>query len=67
MPSGSSPVVELLTVTEVARLLTISVTGARRLQQRRQIPFIRVGRSIRFDKRDIDAYLTRQRVNTIGQ
>ena len=48
---------ELLTVAEVAEQLKISVSGVRRLQQARQLPFIKVGGSIRFFKSDIFAYL----------
>ncbi len=67
MPTGSSPVVDLLTVPEVAELLKISTSGVRRLQQQRTIPFIKVGGSVRFDRRDIAMYLERNRVNAIGQ
>jgi excisionase family DNA binding protein len=58
--------VELLTVAEVAEQLRISVSGVRRLQQARQLPFIKVGGSIRFFKSDIFAYLKKQRVGSIG-
>jgi excisionase family DNA binding protein len=58
---------ELLTVAEVAEQLRISVSGVRRLQQARQLPFIKVGGSIRFFKSDIFAYLKQHRVGSIGQ
>jgi excisionase family DNA binding protein len=58
--------VELLTVAEVAEQLKISVSGVRRLQQTRQLPFIKVGGSVRFFKSDIFAYLKKQRVGSIG-
>ncbi len=57
--------IELLTITEVADLLRISVSGARRLQQARQIPFHKIGGSLRFSKRDIASYLEKQRVGSI--
>jgi excisionase family DNA binding protein len=62
---GSS--VELLTILEVAKLLRISASGVRRLQQARQLPFIKVGGSVRFSRRDIVSYLEMRRVGLIDQ
>ena len=56
---------ELLTIPETAEFLKISKTGVRRLQQKRLIPFIKVGGSIRFTKSDLVAYLQRRRVESI--
>lgn len=64
--TNSSPVFELLTMPEAARLLTVSVPTMRRLQQQRVVPFIKVGRSVRFEKRDLVSYLKRRRVDLIG-
>jgi excisionase family DNA binding protein len=61
--SGSS--IELLTIAEVAKLLKVSVSGVRRLQQGRHLPFIRVGGSVRFSKTDIISYLEKRRVEPI--
>jgi excisionase family DNA binding protein len=58
---------ELLTIPEVAKLLKISASGVRRLQQARQLPFIKVGGSVRFSKRDIASYLEARRVGSIDQ
>lgn len=66
-PTGSYPAIELLTIREVAEFLKISVTGVRRLQQGRAIPFIKVGGSIRFAKSDISSYLVAQRVGPVGK
>jgi excisionase family DNA binding protein len=57
--------IELLTIKEVAALLRVSVTLVRRLQQGRQMPFIKVGGSIRFHKQDILAYLQQRTVGKI--
>jgi excisionase family DNA binding protein len=57
---------ELLTIPEVARLLKISVAGVRRLQQGRQLPFLKIGGSIRFFKSDIQSYLEKQRIEPIA-
>lgn len=58
--------VELLTVAEVAKLLRISLTSVRRLQQGRHIPFLKVGGSVRFAKADLVSYLEKMRVEAIG-
>jgi len=57
--------VTLLTISEAAKILRISVSGVRRLQQGRSIPFFKVGGGIRFAKGDILSYLARQRVGSI--
>ncbi len=58
---------ELLTVSEVAEILKISISGVRRQQQERHLPFIKVGGSVRFDKADIINYLKKQRVEAISR
>jgi excisionase family DNA binding protein len=55
----------LLTITEVAEFLRISIPTVRRLIEQRQIPFLKVGGSIRFTRSDIDAYLQKRRVRSI--
>jgi excisionase family DNA binding protein len=57
---------ELLTIAEVAKWLKISASGVRRLQQGRHLPFIKVGGSVRFSRRDIASYLETRRVGSIG-
>lgn len=64
--SADFTTIELLTIEEVAEILKISATGVRRLQQRRSIPFVKVGASIRFFKHDLVAYLERMRVDVVG-
>jgi excisionase family DNA binding protein len=67
MSIEAAPTTELLTVPEVAALLKISILSVRRLQQRRQIPFVKVGGSVRFNRTDVAAYLDKQRVPSIDQ
>jgi excisionase family DNA binding protein len=62
-PTGS---IELLTIAEAAKLLGVSASGMRRLQQERRIPFFKVGRCVRFARSDLAAYLTRRRVESVG-
>ncbi|MEJ1967792.1 MAG: helix-turn-helix domain-containing protein [Rhizomicrobium sp.] len=58
---------DLLTVAEAAKLLGVSASGMRRLQQERRIPFFKVG-ALRCGspKSDLAAYLARRRVDSIG-
>lgn len=65
MSADLNPAIELLSVDEVAQLLTISISGVRRLQQRRQLPFVKVGGSIRFLRSDILSYVEKRRVDTV--
>jgi len=66
MPTDPTQGIELLTLVEAAGLLKISVPSLRRLQQRRAIPFIKVGGSVRFAMDDLRSYLAKHRVASIG-
>ena len=57
----------LLTISEVAELLKLSASTVRRLQRQRKIPFVKVGRSIRFIESDLTAYLRKRHVGSIGE
>jgi excisionase family DNA binding protein len=63
--TNSGPTIELLTIPEVAELLKISISGVRRLQQGRLIPFIKIGGSVRFTKSDLAVYLKKNRVEPV--
>jgi excisionase family DNA binding protein len=62
-PTGS---IELLTIAEAAKLLGVSASGMRRLQQERRVPFFKVGRCVRFAKSDLAAYLGKRRIEAVG-
>jgi excisionase family DNA binding protein len=66
MPIEATPTIDLLTIPEAAEVLKISVSGMRRLQQRRRIPFIKVGGRIRFSRQDLASFVQRSRVEPIG-
>lgn len=55
----------LLTISEAAQMMRVSVSSVRRLQQGRHIPFVKVGGSLRFLKTDLIDYLANQRVAPI--
>jgi excisionase family DNA binding protein len=65
MTEDSNSRIDLLTIKDLAGLFKISVSGARRLQQERRIPFIKIRGSIRFAKSDIVDYLKKVRVESI--
>lgn len=60
--SAPQPVIELLTLREVAALLRLSKTSIRRLQRGRQLSFTKVGGSVRFCRDDLIAYLANHRI-----
>jgi excisionase family DNA binding protein len=66
MPIECTAAIDLLNISEAAEALKISVSGMRRLQHRRRIPFIKVGGSIRFVRQDLVSFVDRNRVEAIG-
>jgi excisionase family DNA binding protein len=62
-PTGS---VELLSIAQASKILGVSTSTMRRLQKARRVPFYNVGRSVRFDRRDLVAYLKKRRVEPLG-
>jgi excisionase family DNA binding protein len=59
-----TPIVDrqrLLDIDAVAEQLCTSVRHIRRLVQERRIPVVRVGRLVRFDPVDVDAWLDEHR------
>jgi excisionase family DNA binding protein len=58
----SRPLIKLLTIAEAAKVMNVSVTSVRRLQQARKLPFFKVGRAVRFAHTDILSYLESRRI-----
>jgi len=59
-----SPLTELLTPEQVARLTGLSMdTLAQWRSQRRGIPYLKVGRTVRYDPADVQRYLEGCRVS----
>jgi excisionase family DNA binding protein len=56
----------LLSIAAAAKLLGVSTSAVRRLQQGRRIPFFKVGRCVRFARSDLAAYLESRRVASVG-
>jgi excisionase family DNA binding protein len=49
----------------VARRLGTSIRHVRRLVTERKIPYLKIGHFIRFDERDIEAWIDQQRVTRL--
>lgn len=62
MPADSNP--NLITPDELADLLRISKVGVYRLVDKRLIPFYRIKGSLRFERKDVMAYLAKNRVES---
>jgi excisionase family DNA binding protein len=54
--------VRLLTVTELSKLLCMMPGAIYMLIARRQIPYLKIGRRVRFDPAQIEAWLQNQKV-----
>jgi excisionase family DNA binding protein len=65
-PVQGHPVPRLLTVPEVAALLSVSETTVYRLKGRGEIGFVKVGGSLRFRPADVAEYEDRQSVVGLG-
>jgi len=61
------PLPRLFTLDEIAERLNVSKTTIYRLVERRQLPFYKVGRSLRFAEEDMIAYLAAHRTDTMTE
>jgi len=62
--SGTAPGPRFLDVEALAGWLGIEVVFVRRLVAERRIPFVKIGRLVRFDPEEIAAWIDGQRVPT---
>lgn len=58
-----SSVEKLLNVYEVAGVLNVAVQTVYGFVTRREIPFIKIGHSLRFDREDLKAWIVRKKYN----
>ena len=52
----------LLTVAAAAKYLSVTVSAIRRWVSQRRIPYLKVGRLTRFDRKDLDELIDRLKV-----
>ena len=60
--NGFDALPELMTMDQLAERLGVTQRHVRRLVEERRVPFLRVGRFIRFDPAEIADWLDRSRV-----
>lgn len=58
--------VALLDVSQVASRLGVTTRFVRRLVDERRIPFCKIGKFVRFDPVDIDAWIAARRVDSVA-
>ena len=63
----ASDLAKLLTPKDVMGLLKISQPTLYRMVDRRLIPFYKIGRGLRFGKRDVEMYLEKMRVKSSSE
>lgn len=54
----------LLTKKDVADLLQYSTDGINRLMRNRRIPYIKIGKTVRFKKDDIENWIDKRKIKT---
>jgi excisionase family DNA binding protein len=57
---------QLLTSDEVADRLNTSLRHLKRLREERRIPYFKVGKFVRYDDADVEAWLLAHRVEVMG-
>ncbi len=62
----STPAIALLDVSQVALRLCVTTRFVRRLVDERRIPFCKIGKFVRFDPDDIEAWIAERRVDSVA-
>lgn len=60
-----APTGPLLDIDALAKVLCVTPRHVRRLVAERRIPFVKVGRFVRFDPAELDVWLDQQRVDVV--
>lgn len=61
---GKPPLIDMTTAAE---RLGVNHRHVRRLVSERRIPYVKVGRLVRFDPRDLDRWIGEQTVGTVAR
>jgi excisionase family DNA binding protein len=61
MRSAQNPAPRLITVNDAARYLAVSVSTLYGWVYQRRIPFVKVGRALRFEVVELDSFIQRNR------
>ena len=65
LADDANPPASLLDVSQVAARLGVTTRFVRRLVDERRIPFCKIGKFVRFDPHDIDAWIAARRVDSV--
>jgi excisionase family DNA binding protein len=60
--SPPAPMTELLDIHGVAEVLSVTPRHIQRLVAERRIPYLKIGRFVRFDRAELSVWLDQQRV-----
>ena len=60
--NGPNAVPQLLTMDELAERLNVTRRHVRRLVAERRVPFLKIGKFVRFDAAEVSAWLDSHRV-----
>jgi excisionase family DNA binding protein len=62
-PGAQLPVSNLIEIHEVAQVLCVTPRHIQRLVAERRIPYLKIGRFVRFDRTELSVWLDQQRVD----
>lgn len=65
LSDDANPPASLLDVSQVASRLRVTTRFVRRLVDERRIPFCKIGKFVRFNPDDIDAWIAARRVDSV--
>ena len=66
MPTDSNQTKKFLSPTKLAAMFDMSISGVYLMVAKRQIPFHKVNRKVRFDEKDIASFLQQTRIESVG-
>ena len=66
MGDSSAGLVELLDAAELAKRLGVTARFVRRLVDERRVPYVKVGRFVRFDPLEVQRWIAGSRVEPAG-
>lgn len=64
---GDIPTKRFLTIQELSAYLSMPVSTIYKMVETRRIPFIKVGRILKFDVREIDSWMEKQSIKALSK
>lgn len=66
MPTDSNQTKKFLSPAKLAAMFDMSISGVYLMVAKRQIPFHKMNRKVRFDEKDIASYVQQTRIESVG-